>query len=113
MPREPSVPAFADRAFRQELRKPVHLRAFLRRALPEITEPEENQQALTRRFLGTMQDVIQPNRAIVHTDRHRAGPEPRTQGEVRRGFPSGGPGAGVQQRTTPAPAALAAALALS
>ena len=45
MPREPSVPAFADRAFRQELRKPVHLRAFLRRALPEIADRFDYEQA--------------------------------------------------------------------
>lgn len=30
--------AFADKAFREELRKPVNLRAFLRRAIPEIAE---------------------------------------------------------------------------
>ena len=40
----------------------------LRCALPEVTGPEEDPQALQRRFLGTMQDVIQPSRAIVNTE---------------------------------------------
>jgi hypothetical protein len=40
----------------------------LRRALPEIAAPREDHQALTRRFLETMQDVIQPSKTIVNTE---------------------------------------------
>ncbi len=40
----------------------------LRCALPEIMGPEEDQRALIRRFLGTLQDVTQPSRAIVNTE---------------------------------------------